>query len=189
MKKQTPRWIGRALGLLACLAGCSDGSDACEGQTETCLSLTLEGAEGVSAADQLQLFLWRKERPISPMTPLGSAQEFPFKVAVLWPDGPANFSVRSFLQGKANGVSAELTLDLRGGQHAQRRLTLFPPLPTSPLPDLGPPKDFVDPPDLDPPKDADPSDLPNPSDLPDQADLPASVAPGSLPKQALPVLR
>lgn len=129
---------------MSLLSACSDGSDACEGRTETCLSLSLEGAEGVVGADQIKVLIWRKEQPFSPTTPLGSKQEFPFKVAVLWPDGPANLSVRSFLDGSLHGVSGELTLDLRNGQRA-------PDL--SSLPDLSDQPDLSDSPDLSIPPD------------------------------------
>jgi hypothetical protein len=135
------------------LTGCSEDNDACEGRPETCLSLTLFGANGVVAADQLKVLILRKEQPVSPSTPLSTVQDFPFKVALLWPDGPGNLSVRSLLAGSLNGVSAELSLDLRNGQHAQRKLTLFPPLPgTTPM-DMAKPRDLSMLPDLTTPKD------------------------------------
>lgn len=151
-----------ATGLLisSVLSGCSEDSDACEGRAETCLSLTLFGSDGVSAADQLRMMLLRKEQPLSPMTPLGSVQDFPFKVAVLWPDGPANLSVRSSLGGMLNGVSAEISLDLRNGQHAQRKLTLYPPLPGSQPTDMARPRDMTTLPDM-----AVPPDMTVPPDL------------------------
>jgi len=161
MRKSRAQLLGGTLLLALSLAGCHEDGDACEGRTETCLSLTLFGAEGVTAADQLKVLILRRDQPLSPSTPLSSVQEFPFKVALLWPEGPANVSVRSLLAGMTNGVSAELSLDLRNGQHAQRKLTLYPPLPTgtptdmarvrdlSTLPDLTPPADLLmSPPDL-----------------------------------------
>ena len=60
--------MGLALSSVLVL-GCSEDSDACEGRAETCLSLTLYGSDGVSAADQLRIMLLRKEQPLSPMTP------------------------------------------------------------------------------------------------------------------------
>jgi hypothetical protein len=127
--------------------GCSD-SDACKGRSETCISLTLSGADGVTQADQLEVQVLRQPKPEMPMVPLGEPRPLPFKVAVLWPDGPGTLSVRSYLQGKLNGVTAELALDLRNGAHDQRKLTLFPPLVGMPLGDLGgtPPRDMAAPP-------------------------------------------
>lgn len=115
-------------GALALLGGCSGGNDACKGVNETCLSLTLMGTEGVTQADQLEVLLSRQTKGRNPMMALGSPQDLPVKVAVLWPDGGATISVRSFVAGVLTGVSAELTLDLRGGAHAKRALTLYPPI-------------------------------------------------------------
>lgn len=165
-------------------SGCSEDSDACEGRAETCLSLTLYGSDGVSAADQLRIMLLRKEQPLSPMTPLSAVQDFPFKVAVLWPDGPANLSVRSSLSGMTNGVSAEISLDLRNGQHAQRKLTLYPPLPNTQPTDMARPRDMAVQPDLAVPPDmtvlqdmAVPPDLTVPADLATSSDLAVPPAP------------
>ena len=151
-------------GLFALGAGCA-GDDACRGRDETCVSLTLLASEGVSEADQLQVMVKRAPSPTSPMMPLGSPQRLPFKVAVLWPDGPGTVSVRSFSGGTLNGVTPELALDLRGGAHARYALTLFPPLPGGgdkldmgagdlrardlrPAPDLRPEEDLAVPEDL-----------------------------------------
>jgi hypothetical protein len=122
--------------LASALAGCAD-QDACKGRSETCLSLTLSG-EGVMEADQLEVMVQRLPKPQSPMMPLGEARPLPFKVAVLWPDGPGTLSVRSYLAGTLNGVSSELTLDLRNGEHDMRKLTLYPPLDGRPI-DFGTP--------------------------------------------------
>lgn len=116
------------LSLLTGLTGCAD-NDACKGHSETCLSMTLYGSDGVTRADQLQVMFMRKPKPDMPMMPLGSPQDLPFKVAVLWPDGPATISVRAMLSGQLAGVSPEFSLDLRNGQHQQRKVTLYPPLP------------------------------------------------------------
>ncbi|MFO0655860.1 MAG: hypothetical protein U0787_12385 [Polyangia bacterium] len=148
MKTRTADLLAVALMSVGLGAGCSDSSDACEGRTETCLSLTLDGADGVASADQLKVLIWRKDQPLSPTTPLGARQDFPFKVALLWPDGPASVSVRSLLGGQVNGVSAEIALDLRNGQHAQRKLTLFPPLPVTPPLDMAKPRDLSMVPDM-----------------------------------------
>ena len=112
--------------LLAGGAGCAD-EDACKGHSETCLSLTLSG-EGVMSADQLEVMVIRQPKPQTPMMPLGEPKPLPFKVAVLWPDGPGTVSVRSYLMGTLNGVTPELALDLRNGEHDRRKLSLFPPL-------------------------------------------------------------
>jgi hypothetical protein len=129
--------------------------------------LTLVGAEGVSRADQLAVLVQRQPVAQMPMVVLGDAQPLPFKVAVLWPDGPGTVSVRSLLGGQLSGVTAELTLDLRNGAHDQRQLTLFPPLVGSPLGDLGSrPRDLASPPDS-----AAPADLATPSDLAPATDL------------------
>ncbi len=171
MKKLQARFLGGALLLVAALSGCHEDSDACEGRTETCLSLTLFGSDGVAAADQLKVMLLRKEQPLSPSTPLSSVQEFPFKVALLWPDGPANLSVRSSLNGVVNGVSAEISLDLRNGQHAQRKLTLFPPLPNTQPTDMARIRDLGTLPDLTTPPDLTlMPDLTTPPDLTDPVD-------------------
>lgn len=159
------------LSALTSLGGCGESSDACKGQSETCLSLTLYGSDGVTRADQLQVMFMRKPKPDMPMMPLGSPQDLPFKVAVLWPDGPATISVRAMLSGQLAGVSPEFSIDLRNGQHVQRKLTLYSPLPgNGELPDLAtrsdlssPPRDMATSnPDL-----AEPQDLaePTPPDL------------------------
>ena len=124
------RWLGASLLFagLASAGGCAD-SDACKGHSETCLSVTLYGENGITSVDQLQIMLSRKSKPDQPMMALGSPQDLPFKVAVLWPDGPATLSVRAMLAGQINGVSPEVALDLRNGQHLQRKVTLYPPLP------------------------------------------------------------
>lgn len=167
--------LGAALLGLGLVSGCSDSSDACEGRTETCLSLTLYGSDGVSTTDQLKVLLWRKDQPLSPTTPLTDRQDFPFKVALLWPDGPATVSVRSLLAGQVNGVSAEIGLDLRNGQHAQRKLTLFPPLPVSTSADMAKPRDMTMVPDMAMPP---PPDLAMPQ--PDLADAPDLSVPPDL---------
>jgi hypothetical protein len=165
------------LGLgLAGPAGCAADSDACKGRSETCLSLTLLGEDGVGQIDQLSVMVMRQPKPQAPMMPLGEPRPLPVKVAVLWPDGPGTVSVRSYLNGQLNGVSAELSLDLRNGAHDQRKLSLYPPLSGSGLGDLAsgprdmahPPADMATPPDLTaPPPDltAPPPDLTAP--LPD----------------------
>lgn len=156
--------IGLAVGASA-LSGCSD-HDACKGIKETCLSLTLVGAEGVTEADQLQVLVQRKPAPTMQMMALGSPQVLPFKVAVLWPDGPATVSVRSSLAGQVNGVTSELILDLRAGQHTMRRVTLFPPLLGPGLPDLATgPRDLMRPADLRTPDLSSPPDLSPPEDM------------------------
>jgi hypothetical protein len=114
------------LPLLACSKG--GGADACAGIKETCLSLTLSGA-GVRLVDQLELMIMRSRSVRSPMMRMSSAQELPFKVAVLWEDGAATLSVRSYLQGRLNGVTPELTVELSNKAHVSRALTLYPPLP------------------------------------------------------------
>src|SRR5262245_60861008 len=81
--------------LCAGISGCAD-EDACKGRSETCLSLTLSG-EGVTEADQLEVLVVRQPKPQTPMMPLGEPKPLPFKVAVLWPDGPGTVSVRSYL--------------------------------------------------------------------------------------------
>ncbi|MFO0573199.1 MAG: hypothetical protein U1A78_04305 [Polyangia bacterium] len=151
--------------VLGPLGACSD-HDACKGVKETCLSLTLVGAEGVGEADQLQVLVQRKPASTMQDMALGAPLALPFKVAVLWPDGPATVSVRTSLSGQVNGVSSELTLDLRSGQHAMRRVTLYPPLLGPGLPDLGGPRDLGRPSDLRPPADlSTPADLRQPDDL------------------------
>lgn len=143
------RWLAAPLLLagLASAGGCAD-SDACKGRSETCLSVTLYG-EGVTRADQLQVMLMRKAKPDQPVMALGSPQDLPFKVAVLWPDGPATLSVRAMLEGQLAGVSPELALDLRNGQHLQRKITLYPPLPGTEAVDMASHRrDLSTPPDL-----------------------------------------
>jgi len=145
---------GRGLGAallfagLASASGCAD-SDACKGHSETCLSVTLYGESGIKSVDQLQIMLSRRSKPDQPMMALSSPQDLPFKVAVLWPDGPATLSVRAMLAGQLNGVSPEFALDLRNGQHLQRRVTLYPPLPgTDPVDMATIRRDLSVPPDL-----------------------------------------
>jgi hypothetical protein len=131
------RLAGRLLtgaGLLL-TSGCAD-NDACRGHSQTCLSLTLSGEDGVTRADQLEVLFMRMVKPDLPAMALDSPQDLPFKVAVLWPDGPATISVRAFLSGQVAGVSPELDLDLRNGQHVQRKLSLYPPLPGVNTPDM-----------------------------------------------------
>lgn len=173
---------GAALVLVlgAGLGGCA-GEDACRGRSETCLSLTLLGAEGVTELDQLQLVLRRLPRPLSPAMRLPSPQALPFKVAVLWPDGPGTVSVRGYREGVLRGVTPELALDLRGGAHARRVLTFYPPL-TGGDADLGAPD--LRPPDLRlPPDQALPPDLSGDQAAPDMSgdqaapDLPGDQAP------------
>lgn len=174
------RWAGPVAGLalvtglsgLTGLTGCGESNDACKGQSETCLSMTLYGSDGVSRADQLQVMFMRKPKPDMPMMPLGSPQDLPFKVAVLWPDGPATVSVRAMLSGQLAGVSPEFSLDLRNGQHVQRKVTLYAPLPGSgELPDLaaGRPDLSSSPPDLA----TNPPDL---AETPDLAEPPVDLA-------------
>ena len=157
---------GVALSAAVSAGGCSD-NDACKGHSETCLSLTLYGSDGVMRADQLQVLLMRKVQPALPMMTLDSPQDLPFKVAVLWPDGPATLSVRAWLGGQLAGVSPEFALDLRNGQHLQRKLTLYPPLPGTADVDLGAPR-----PDMATP----PADLsatcPGLAEVPDLAEAP-----------------
>jgi hypothetical protein len=153
-------------------SGCAD-EDACKGRSETCLSLTLSG-EGVMEADQLEVLVVRQPKPQTPMMPLGEPKPLPFKVAVLWPDGPGTVSVRSYLQGTLNGVTPELALDLRNGEHDRRKLTLYPPLAGIPQDfgtverrDMKKPMDLSMPdlsmPDLSPP----PPDMTGSSDMSD----------------------
>ncbi len=133
------------LGALAgALAGCAQSSDACQGRTETCVSLTLSGSDSVTQVDQLEAVVMRQALSQMPIMPLNVAQTLPFKVAVLWPDGPGTLSIRSFLAGQLNGVTPELALDLSHGSHAQYALTLYPPLVGSPLGDMWlPPMDMA----------------------------------------------
>lgn len=132
------------LAVTAAASGCAD-SDACKGHSETCLSLTLSGESGVTQADRLEVMVLRTSKPTMPMVPLDQPKSLPVKVAVLWPDGPGTVSVRSYLSGQLNGVSAELSLDLRNGDHDQRKLSLYPPLDGTSLGDLGsvPPRDMA----------------------------------------------
>jgi hypothetical protein len=162
-----------ALGSLALsmslLGGGCGGDDACKGRGETCVSLTLLGAEGISQVDQLQVFVTRKAAPSSPMAPLGSPQDLPFKVAVLLPDGVSLLSVRSFLGGTMNGITPEISVELRSGAHDKRLLTLYPPLPGGTGRDMAsgggadmrqPPVDMRQPPvDLRPPADMSTPDM------------------------------
>jgi hypothetical protein len=175
-----PRLAVAALLLALGAAGCRGDSDACQGRAETCLSLTLLGSDGVSQADQLALLVQRQPLAQMPMVPLGEARPLPFKVAVLWPDGPGIISVRSLLGGQLTGVTAELTLDLRNGAHAKRQLTLYPPLLGSPLGDLGSsPRDLSAPSDM-----AKPSDLSTGTDLFPPADLSTATDMSAIPDQA-----
>ena len=150
-------------------AGCKD-SDACKGRSETCLSVTLQGAEGVGALDQLQVMVQRKPNTDMTMMALSSGQELPFKVAVLWQDGPATLSVRGLRGGQVQGVTPEIALDLRNGKHAQQLLTLYPPIVGGmglDAPDMAkPPADMAKPPaDMTVPEDlTKPEDLSDPSD-------------------------
>lgn len=180
------RPVRAALGALLLSAplwgiGCG-GDDACKGRGETCVSLTLLGSEGISQVDQLQVFVTRKAAPSSPMTPLGSPQDLPFKVAVLLPDGVSLLSVRSFLGGTMNGITPEISLELRSGAHDKRLLTLYPPLPGGTGRDMSvggmdmrqPPIDMRQPPvDLRPPADLRPPSDMNTPDL-NMPDLSAS---------------
>lgn len=137
--------LGLGLGLaLLSASGCAD-TDACKGHSETCLSLTLSGEGGVAQADRLEVMVMRSSKPTMPMMALDAPKSLPVKVAVLWPDGPGTVSVRSYLSGQLNGVSPELSLDLRNGDHDQRRLSLFPPIDGTALGDLGsvPPRDMA----------------------------------------------
>ena len=147
------------------LGGCND-HDACKGVKETCLSITLVG-EGVTEADQLQVLVARKPATTMQMMALGSAQQLPFKIAVLWPDGPAALSVRTLLGGQVNGVTSELVVDLRNGQHGLKRLTAFPPLPgPAGLPDLAVVRDMARTDMAKPPGDmAMPEDMAVPEDM------------------------
>jgi hypothetical protein len=113
----------------------------------------------------------RQPKPEMPMMPLGTPEPLPFKVAILWPDGPGTLSIRSFLQGQVNGVTAEITVDLSNGAHEQQLLTLFPPLVGSSLGDmwLPTPPDMTSTTDLSAPAPADltvlpPEDLSTPTD-------------------------
>lgn len=161
-----------ALAAALTATGCAD-NDACKGHSETCLSLTLYGSDGVTRADQLQVLLMRKVQPVLPMMTLDSPQDLPFKVAVLWPDGPATLSVRAMLSGQLAGVSPEFALDLRNGQHLQRKVTLYPPLPGTVDVDLGAPRPDMATPATDmatpPPDLAEALDL---AELPDLFEVP-----------------
>ena len=176
------RWLLPALcALSAAAAGCSD-NDACSGRKETCLSLSLSGAEGVGKVDQVQVFVSRQAKPLSPVDALGEPRDLPFKVAILWPDGPASVHVRAFLQGTLSGLTPEITLDLRNGAHDKRKLTLFPPIVGTdlpdmagnpPRPDMASPRDMATPADMASPADMAPPDdmTPPPTDLPMPTDL------------------
>jgi hypothetical protein len=164
-----------AAAVLTVASGCSD-NDACSGRKETCLSLSLTGAEGVDKVDQVQAFVSRMPKPLSPVDALGEPRALPFKVAILWPDGAASVHLRAFLQGKLIALTPEITLDLRNGVHERRKLTLFPPIVGTELPDMAggtPPRDMATPRDLaTPPADmATPEDMTTPVDMP-QSDLP-----------------
>lgn len=100
--------------------------------------------------DRLEVMVLRQPKPQQPAVPLSMPFALPFRVAVLWPDGPGTLSVRSYLQGQLNGVTPELGLDLRNGAHDMRKLTLFPPLVNSSLGDLGyaPRRDMAMPKDM-----------------------------------------
>lgn len=175
--------IGAALAVGTAAAGCSGDNDACSGRSETCLSLTLSGADGVAKVDQVQVYVARKAKTSSPVEALSEPRELPFKVALLWPDGPATLHVRTFLQGQLNGLTPEISLDLRNGTHDKRKLTLYPPLTGTGLPDLGmtpppdmtSPRDMANPADMATPPDMDPPDMDPPDMSPDMspADLPA----------------
>lgn len=170
--KAATRNRGRLAALVAaCLlpaAGCAD-DDACKGRGETCLSLTLSGSDGVVKVDQVQVYLSRKEKPASPLMALSDPRELPFKVAVLWPDGPGTIYLRTYLGGQLNGLTPELSMDLRNGQHERRKLTLFSPLSgTGPVDMAGgpPPRDMSSPRDMTSPADmTDPADMANPVDM------------------------
>lgn len=163
------------LALTAGALGCGIDNDACKGRTETCLSLSLSGSDGVTKADQVQVFVARKPTAANPVEALSEPRELPFKIAVLWPDGPATLHVRTFLDGQLNGLSPEISLDLRNGAHEKRKLTLYAPILGSPLPDMSggvlpdmtTPRDMANPPDL-----ADPPDLGTPPDMA-SPDMPA----------------
>lgn len=165
-------WAAAGLALGIAGLGCSSDNDACSGRSETCLSLTLSGSDGVSKADQVQVFVARKPKTGSPVEALSEPRELPFKIAVLWPDGPATLHVRTFLQGQLNGLSPEISLDLRNGAHEKRKLTLYSPLQGTGLPDMagGTPPDLSTPRDMASPPDL--SDPPMPADM-STADMPA----------------
>ena len=172
-----------ALGLLSMAgAGCTD-NDACKGRRETCLSISLSGAEGLDKVDQVQVYVSRQAKPLSPVDALGEPRSLPFKLAVLWPDGPATMYVRTFLQGKLNGLTAEISLDLRNGAHEKRKLTVFPPIFGIDLPDMaGPPPPRAD---MAMPRDmATPMDMATPVDMAD--DMPAPPTDLPMPPVDLP---
>lgn len=169
------RFAAAGLSLSIAGLGCGSDNDACKGRTETCLSLTLSGSDGLTKADQVQVYVARKPKTGSPVEALSEPRELPFKIAVLWPDGPATLHVRTYLQGQLNGLSPEISLDLRNGAHDKRKLTLFPPISGSPLPDMSggvlpdmtSPRDMANPPDLaDPPPDLSPPADMSPPDMP-----------------------
>jgi len=177
--------IGAFALLSAAAAGCSD-NDACSGRKETCLSLSLSGSDGVSKVDQVQVFVSRQAKPLSPVDALSEPRDLPFKVAILWPDGAASLHVRTFLQGKLNGLTPEITLDLRNGAHERRKLSLFPPIVGTDLPDMAgnpPPR-----PDMTSPRDmATPADMATPEDMTTPADMP--MPPADMPADMPPTLR
>ena len=78
---------GAGLALLSAALGCGSDNDACNGRSETCLSLTLSGSDGVAKADQVQVYVARKAKTQNPVEALSEPRELPFKIAVLWPDG------------------------------------------------------------------------------------------------------
>lgn len=176
-----------ALAAALTAAGCAD-NDACKGHSETCLSLTLYGSEGVTRADQLQVLLMRKVQPVLPMMTLDNPQDLPFKVAVLWPDGPATLSVRAMLSGQIAGVSPEFALDLRNGQHLQRKVTLYPPLPGTVDVDLGAARPDMATPamDLATPPPPDLAEAPDLAELPDLFEVPPDLALPPPPDLAMP---
>jgi hypothetical protein len=169
MRRSALALLGAAA--LSATGGCND-NDACKGLKETCLSITLVGAEGVSEADQVQVLVARKPAMTMQSMALGSPQPLPFKLAVLWPDGPATLSVRTLLDGKVNGVTSELVVDLRNGQHGLKKLTAFPALEGPGLPDLAVVRDLARPDMAKPPADMSmPDDLAMPEDLAMPPDL------------------
>ncbi len=133
---QKTSWLGGwALCIVSVLCGCAKKDapsraviDGCQGRSESCLSLTLRSEENIDHIDRLEIMIKRATAPASPMTPLDKPVALPVNVAVLWPDGPGTISVRTYLQAQMNGVSPEMALDLRNGQHELHELMLFPPL-------------------------------------------------------------
>ncbi len=163
---------GAGLALLSAALGCGSDNDACNGRSETCLSLTLSGSDGVAKADQVQVYVARKAKTQNPVEALSEPRELPFKIAVLWPDGPATLHVRTYFRGQLNGLSPEISLDLRNGAHEKRKLTVYSPISGSPLPDvptldMAVPRDMASPPDM-----TTPADMTAPTDM-DTSDMPA----------------